>query len=188
MGGKLGKQRSHHRRLTEVFRGKIFTVTRRRFQKGGKVFFIDTIEHSSSSVVLPMRDPRTVLLIRQFRPAIGREIWEVPAGTLEAGESPLQCARREMEEEAGYRAGRMRRLAVFYPSPGFCTEKMHLFLAERLTPLPQRLEPDEQIRVHPVSVTRALRLLREGRILDAKTIIALLFLHTAAGTSQRVKR
>ena len=86
------------------------------------------------------------------------------------------CARREVEEETGYRAGRMIPLARFYPSPGFCTEEMHLFLAESLTPFSQKLEPDEKIRVHPVSLQKAFRLLEEGKIRDAKTLIALHFL------------
>lgn len=105
-------------------------------------------------------------------------LWEIPAGTMEPGESALRCARREIEEETGYRAGEMTLVAMFYPSPGFCTEKIYLFLAKNLKPLSQNLEPDEKIRVYALSFREAFQLLQKGKIRDAKTMIALHFLRS----------
>ena len=148
-------------------------MVQRTFRASGRQHIYETVRHPGSCAILPILSPSTLLLLRQFRPSIGKTLWEIPAGTMERGESPLCCARREVEEETGYRAGRLTQLALFYPSPGFCTEVMHLFLAERLKPLSQRLEQDEKIRVHAVTFQKAFDLLRKGQIVDSKTVIAL---------------
>ena len=164
------------KRPRTVFTGKLLTVTQSFSPKGERSPLHETVHHPGSCVILPLLNSSTLLLLRQFRPSIGKVLWEVPAGTLEPGESPQRCAKREVEEETGYRAGRLRRLTIFYPSPGFCTEKMYLFLAEGLEPFSQTLEPDEKIRVHALSFQKAFQLLRQGKIRDAKTLIALYIL------------
>ena len=161
------------KRPRAVFTGQLFTVTQSFSQKGGRPHLHETVHHPGSCIILPLLNSNTLLLLRQFRPSVGEVLWEVPAGTLEPGESPLRCAKREVREETGYHAGRLQRLMTSYPSPGFCTEKMYLFLAEGLEPFSQDLEPDEKIRVYAVSFQKAFQLLRQGKIKDAKTLISL---------------
>jgi ADP-ribose pyrophosphatase len=115
-----------------------------------------------------------VLLIRQFRHAAGGAILEVPAGKLDAGEPPAECAARELEEEAGRRAGRLVDLGWIWTTPGFTDERIHLFAAFELEPVPQRPEQDEVIEVVPTSLERALELVWSGELNDAKSAMALL--------------
>ena len=164
-----------------MFIGKLFKVRQRFLQKAGRRHLYETVHHPGSCAILPLVDAKTLLLLRQYRPSVGKTLWEIPAGTLEAGESPLAAARREVEEETGYCASRVTPLAVFYPSPGFCTERIHLFLAEKLRRSSQKLELDEKIRVHAVSFPKAFRLLKGGKIQDAKTLIALHWLSSRVG-------
>ena len=112
--------------------------------------------------------------MRQFRKPVEQEMWEIPAGTLEPGELPLECACRELAEETGFRAATMEPMLSFYTSPGFCDEEMHLFLALHLTAGRQSLEDDESLRVSTVPLSRALEMVRAGEILDAKTIVGIL--------------
>jgi ADP-ribose pyrophosphatase len=123
---------------------------------------------------LPILADGRVVLLRQFRPAGGGVVWEIPAGRLEAGEDPAACAARELMEEAGYRAGRLERLGELLPAVGFCTERIHLFLAFDLVSMPQALEPDEYLEVVPLPAVEALALVDRGEIADAKTQLALL--------------
>ena len=164
------------RRSRTAFRGRLFNVTQIFSRRRGHPSIYETVHHPGSCAILPLLSTHRLVLLRQFRPSVGKTLWEIPAGTIEAGESALRCARREVQEETGYSAGRLRRIAVFYPSPGFCTEKIYLFLAEDLKPLSQRLEEDERIQVCPLSFRKAFQLLRQGKIVDAKTLIALLLL------------
>ena len=164
------------KRIRTLFTGRLFDVTQRIVRLDGRRHLYETVRHPGSCAILPIVSPQTLLLLRQFRPSIGKTFWEIPAGTMERGESALRCAKREVEEETGYRAGRLTLLTMFYPSPGFCTERIHLFSAQKLEPLSQRLEKDEKIRVHTVTFRKAFRLLQEGSIVDAKTLIALYLL------------
>lgn len=115
-----------------------------------------------------------VILVRQYRRPARRELWEIPAGTLEPGEDPAACAHRELAEETGFTADEILPLAGFYTSPGFCDEWMHLFLARGLKEGSQAPEDDESIRVARVPLTEALAMIRTGDICDAKTIAGLL--------------
>ena len=116
---------------------------------------------------------RRRLLIRQFRHATGGTIWEVPAGKLD-GDTPEVCARKELEEEAGRRAGRIERLGSIWTTPGFTDEVIHLFAAFDLEPIPQRLESDEVIDVVPTPIGEALELIWSGELRDAKSVVALI--------------
>jgi ADP-ribose pyrophosphatase len=122
--------------------------------------------------VVPFSGPRDVLLIRQFRHAAGGEIWEVPAGKLD-GDPPEVCARKELEEEAGRRAGRLERLGSIWTTPGFTDEVIHLFAAFDLEPVPTRHEADEVIRVVETPLARALEMIWDGELRDAKSALAL---------------
>jgi ADP-ribose pyrophosphatase len=119
-------------------------------------------------------DPR-VLLIRQFRHAADQFIWEIPAGRLDAGESPEQCAQRELEEETGMRAGRLARLTTIHTTPGFTDERIHLFLATDLTTGSPGREVDEFMEVAMLRWSEVGRMIRGGKILDGKTLSGLMF-------------
>lgn len=139
---------------------------------GRRVEF-DLVHHPGAAAIVPFLDDGRVLLIRQYRFATGGEILEVPAGKLDAGEAPEVCAARELEEETGYRAGRLERLGSIWTTPGFCNEVIHLYAAFDLTPTEQRLEPDEIIELVPTSFDEALDAL-SGPVVDGKTATALL--------------
>jgi ADP-ribose pyrophosphatase len=146
---------------------------------------LEMLRHPGASAVVPfLDDPRgadpRVLLIRQFRHAADGFIWEVPAGRLDAGEAPESCARRELEEETGMRAGTLERLTTIYTTPGFTDERIHLFLAHGLVQGEQRRETDEFMEVHPLRWSAVLELVRRGEIQDAKTLTSLLFVQCFA--------
>jgi len=140
----------------------------------------EIIEHPGSVGILPLLPGKRVLLIRQYRHAVGETIWEMPAGTMEPGETPMECARRELEEETGYRAKSLKPFFECYTAPGYSMELMRVFLARGLKPTEQRPEEDEIISVEPVGNERAFRMIRSGKIRDAKTICALSYLRASA--------
>src|SRR5438105_3474776 len=122
----------------------------------------DVVLHPGAVVVLPLVDAERVCLLRNLRPAVGEELWEVPAGTLEPGEAPEATAVRELAEETGYRAATWRKLAEFYASPGVLSERMYLFVASDLTPGDMRLEADERLTPHVVAWEQALAWALDG--------------------------
>ncbi len=139
----------------------------------GRRVSLDVVRHPGASAVVPFSSERDVLLIRQFRHAAGGTILEVPAGKLD-GEAPELCAARELEEEAGRRAGRLVRLASIWTTPGFTDEVIHLFAAFDLEPVPVRHDPDEVIEVIELPLAHALELIFAGELRDAKSALALL--------------
>jgi ADP-ribose pyrophosphatase len=162
---------------TNIYSGR---AVRLRFDRvrlpNGRETTRDIIEHPGSVGVLPLLTENKVLLIRQYRHAARQTIWEVPAGTMEPGETPKECARRELEEETGYGARSLTRLFDCYLSPGYSAELMHMFLAKGLKSTERRLDEDEIISVEPVPSERAFRMIRSGQIRDAKTIAVLSYL------------
>jgi ADP-ribose pyrophosphatase len=135
---------------------------------------LDLIRHPGAAAVVPFLSDDEVLLIRQYRYAAGGEIYEVPAGKLDPGESPEACASRELEEETGYRAGRLQPLAQILTTPGFTDERIHLFAAEALSPGRQRLDDDELIELVPLPLDEALAMVWSDALPDAKSSLALL--------------
>jgi ADP-ribose pyrophosphatase len=127
----------------------------------------------SVAYILPLLDDGRVVLLRQYRPVVRAQLWELPAGTIEAGESPEACARRELVEEAGYDAGRLEPLGEALADPGLTDERIYLFLARDLRPAARGLDADEHIEVLPVALAEAYRMADAGEILDAGTLIAL---------------
>ena len=162
----------------EIYKARVFRVVAKdlRLPNGRRTTY-SVVEHPGAVAIVPVFDDGDVLLIRQFRPTLGGEILEIPAGTLEKGETPLATAKREIVEETGYRAGRWTKLAEFYTAPGFCTEYMHVYAASGLTPASAEKDPDEVIRPLRVSLDRALDLIGKRKIRDAKSIAGLLVYH-----------
>ncbi len=135
----------------------------------------EIVEHKGCAVIVPVDDKGDVLLVRQYRKAVERELLELPAGGIDPGEGPEQCAIRELVEETGFRAAHIEPLGGFYSSPGFSTEYMHLFLATGLSPAGDRPKPeDENIEVVPVPLKDAPRLIASGEVCDAKSVAGLL--------------
>lgn len=134
----------------------------------------EIVEHRGAVAIVPLTADGEVLMVRQFRLAAGGELLEIPAGTLDPGESPRQTAEREIEEEVGRRAGSLEELGAFYVSPGFCTEMIHAYLATDLTESAQNLDEDEVVEVVALPFEEALARCLDGRIQDAKTITGLL--------------
>ena len=160
------------RRVT--YQGRSITVCVEEAElPDGRRVDLDVVRHPGAAAVVPFETGELVLLIRQFRHAAGGTIWEVPAGKLD-GEAPEVCAAKELEEEAGRRAGRLERLGSIWTTPGFTDEVIHLFAAFDLEPVPQRLESDEVIEVVPTPIGEALEMIWSGELRDAKSAIALI--------------
>jgi len=157
-----------------VFRGKVFTVSVDTVREGDATYQRDVVHHPGSAVIIPLFPDETVALVKQYRHPAVRYLLEVPAGTLEEREDPEIGAARELEEELGLVAGRLDLLSEFFVSPGFCEEKMWVYLATELSDTKQNLDEDEIIEVVKISLQEALEMISDGEIQDAKTIIALL--------------
>ena len=134
----------------------------------------EIVVHPGAVCIVALPTPNEVILIRQYRHAVGRELVEIPAGTLHAGEDPRECAIRELEEEAGYLASSMVERARFWTTPGFTTELMYLYEATGLTKTQINPDEDEVIEVDIVSRSKALQMIDDGQIQDAKSILGLL--------------
>jgi ADP-ribose pyrophosphatase len=140
----------------------------------GRRHKVEVVAHPGAVVVLPMLDDQTVLLIRNRRYAVGQTLLELPAGTLEKGEDPMNCAGRELQEETGYLAGRLQIIANFFSSPGILSERMYAFAAFDLHKTQTAREAGEEIEVQPTPLDEAIEWTRTGQIADAKTIAAIL--------------
>jgi ADP-ribose pyrophosphatase len=164
-----------------VYSGKVINVDidRVRFPDGS-VGELELVRHSGASAVVaflsdPAGEDPQVLLIRQYRYAAEQYLYELPAGRLDAGEDPADCARRELAEETGCTAERIEYLYTMYTTPGFTDERIHLFLAAGLTQGTARREADEFLDVETMTLSRALELIRDGAITDGKTVVGLLY-------------
>ncbi len=136
----------------------------------------EVVVHRGAVALLPMVDRDHVCLIRNYRYTVGRTLWEVPAGTIDPGESPDETAPRELTEETGYTAGRVVRVAEWLVSPGVMDERMYLYLCEDLVPGPTSHQPDERLEPAVVAWDEAVRMVEDGRIEDAKSIVAILLM------------
>ena len=157
-----------------VFKGPIFNVTVDTIREGDLTYQRDVVHHPGSAVILPVYPDGTVALVRQYRHPAVKYLLEAPAGTLRHGERPEEGAARELEEELGFTARSFVKLSEFFVSPGFCEEKMWVYLATDLTETAQQLDDDEIIEVVRIPFSRALEMIGDGEIEDAKTIIGLM--------------
>lgn len=159
-----------------MFRGPVFGVRRDGVvEPGGVEVTRDVVTHSGSVVVLPVFSDGSILLIRQYRHAVGCFLWELVAGRMERGESVHAAARRELLEETGYRARRLRKMLDVFPTPGFVSERMVILCAEGLTPGAARPEADERIAVRKFSVRQLEGMMRTGTLRDGKSIAGILY-------------
>ena len=164
------------------YRGARLRVRRERHTlPDGRPVSLDVVRVPSVAYIVPLLDDGRVVLIRQYRPIVGAEIWELPAGTIEAGESPEACARRELVEESGYEAGRLDPLGEALADAGLTDERIFLFVARDLRPVPRGLDADEHIEVVPTPLGEAYRMADSGEILDAGTLVALYRFRSRAG-------
>jgi len=158
----------------KIFEGRVFDVTVDTIREDDITYDRDVVRHPGSAVIVPVFEDGSVALVRQYRHPAVRYLLEIPAGTLEKGERPDEGAARELEEELGVVAGSLIKLTEFFVSPGFCEEKMWLYLATELTETQQGLDEDEFLEVVRIPFSRALEMITDGEIEDAKTIIGLM--------------
>ncbi len=162
-------------RRETVFAGRLLAVYRDEvLLPDGQRRIREIVHHPGAVAVLPVREDGSVVLVEQYRHAVGQTLLEVPAGTREPGETAEVCAARELEEETGYRAGRLRELVRFAVSPGWTDEELVVFVAEELIPTRAHPADDERLTVRELAPEEALAAVRVGRIRDAKSLIALL--------------
>ena len=159
---------------TKVFSGRVFDVSVDTVREGDKTYVREVVHHRGSAVILPTFDDGTIALVRQYRHPTVKYMLELPAGGLDDRERPEEAAARELEEELGLVAGKLEKLSEFFVSPGFCAEKMWLYLATDLTATAPRPEDDEVIELVRLPIRRALQMITDGEIEDAKTIIGLM--------------
>lgn len=158
-----------------VFEGRKFRVLSGEVTlPSGKKVIRDIVDFGKSVVILPIKGD-DVFIIRQYRPAVGDWIYELPAGTLEEGEDPLECAKRELVEEIGYEAGKLEPMFRMYLSPGYSNEYMYAYLATQLEYVGEKPEYGEEIRVVRMSFDEALEMVRDGLVEDAKSIATILY-------------
>ncbi|HVW09835.1 MAG TPA: NUDIX hydrolase [Bryobacteraceae bacterium] len=162
----------------EVYSCSLFRVTEdEAVDKSGWKMKRSVVRHNGSAVMMPVDEKNRVLLVRQYRLPAGQFLWEIPAGKIDDGETALQAAKRELGEETGLKAKKWKKLATFFPSPGYVEEKMTIFLATELTQGEAHPMDDERIETRWFSKKELQELIRTNKIEDAKTMIA--FLHWA---------
>ena len=158
----------------EVYHGRVIDVALYTVREGETTYKREVVHHPGGAGVVAVFDDGTIPLVRQYRHPAVRYTLELPAGRLSPPESPEECAGRELEEEIGVRAGRLEKLTEFFTTPGFCEEKLWVYLATDLTETQQNLEGDEMLEIVRVTFARAFEMIADGEIEDSKTIIGIL--------------
>src|SRR5712691_5889010 len=172
----LGQARARVLKSETMYAGPVFGVRKDRVvEPGGVTVIRDVVTHSGSVVLLPLFDNGRVLLVRQYRHAVGGYLWELVAGRIEPGELPLAAAWRELLEETGYTARRFRKLLELFPTPGFVSERMFVYAVEGLTSGDARPDADERIRAKHFSLRQLEIMIRQGKLRDAKSIAGILY-------------
>ena len=162
------------RNAKDVFKGKLLSLfTKRTRLPNGYVARLEVIRHPGAALIVPFLARDKIIILRQYRPVIGSYLYELPAGTLDRAESHLSCAGREIVEETGFQAAKFTKIGVIYPAPGYTTEKIVIYKAEKLKKVKRAREKDEVIENKILNKKDAARLFKGGRIVDAKTICGL---------------
>ena len=158
-----------------IYQGKVFRVERDKVElENGNTSIREIVRHNGGACIAALSDEDEVYMVRQFRYAFGKELWELPAGKLEPGEDPFEAAKRELAEEAGLTARHYTDLGVFYPTVGYCTEIIYTWAATGLEPVPQHLDEDEFLDVHKLPFDQVLQMVLDNTIRDSKTVAAVL--------------
>lgn len=157
-----------------AYQGRVFKlVTENITLANGISLDMDIIRHPGAAAIIPFIRSDTVLLIKQYRHAVGGYIWEIPAGTLDMGETAIACAKRELIEETGYAGDEWQKLGEITPVPGYSDERIYVFLSTSLVHAGQKLDKDEMLDVHEVKFNDAIKMIYQGEIQDSKTICGL---------------
>jgi ADP-ribose pyrophosphatase len=157
-----------------LYQGRVFELLKENVTlDNGVTIDLDVINHPGASAIIPFPHKDAVTMIKQYRHAVRDIIWEIPAGTLDPHESPLECAKRELIEETGFSANVWEKIGEIIPVPGYSNERIHIFLAADLMPAQQNLDKDEVLDVHEVALNTAIEMIYEGKIRDSKTICGL---------------
>ena len=157
-----------------VFKGKLLKLFSGPIDlPNGRTGYFEEVRHPGAALVVPFLGEDAIVCIRQYRAVIGKYLWELPAGTLNRGETPLECARREVTEETGYKVTQLRRIGFLYTTPGFCNEIIHVYRADCAERVPHDRDADEVISVRVMKKRAVQSLVKKGRINDSKTIAAL---------------
>jgi ADP-ribose diphosphatase len=160
---------------TRVYSGRVLSLDVDEVEEPGGVRATrEVVRHRGSVAALAVHDDGRVVLVRQYRYPVDEEVWELPAGRLDPGETPAEGAARELEEEVGLKAGSVESLSTFYTTPGFCDEEMHLFRMTSLTSVPPRPEADERIEALTCTLEDARAMVDRGEVHEGKTLVALL--------------
>jgi ADP-ribose pyrophosphatase len=157
-----------------IYSGRVVRL-RIDYLKDRKIKIREVVEHPGAVAILPVISRDRILLINQYRYPVGEWILEVPAGTIKDGESPDECALRELEEETGYKARILKKMLTIYPSPGYSTESIHIYVASGLEKSTQKLEEDEELTIIEMDVDEAIEELMKRNEVDGKTFLALLY-------------
>ena len=162
------------KKADKIYSGKVIDLNLEKvLLPDGKEVELEIIRHPGGACALPFHENGDVTLIKQFRHAVGGIVWEVPAGRIDDGEKPLIAASRELREETGLKAANLEKLGEFIPTPGFCSEVVHLYLASDLEQTEQALEDDEYLEVVRLPFHEAMKKVKSGEITDGKTVVSL---------------
>ncbi len=181
-GGEGGRRRARRLSSRAIYRGKVLSVDVDEVEEPGGVRATrEVVRHAGSVAVVAVQDDGRIVLVRQYRYAVDEEVWELPAGRLDPGESPAQAAQRELQEEIGQRAGDLRQIAFFHTTPGFCDESMHVFRGTRLEASKAEGDEDERIEVRAFTLQELDAMIDHGEIREGKTLVAVLMELRQAG-------
>ncbi len=157
-----------------VYKGRIFKLVKENITlENGITTDLDIIRHPGAAAVVPAYGYDKIILIKQYRHAVGEYVWEIPAGTFDKDEDPLECAKRELLEETGYIANFWEKLGEITPVPAYSDERIHVFFAANLVKEAQNLDRDELLQVYTLKVPDVLRMIHKGEIKDSKTIASI---------------
>lgn len=165
----------------ELLESRLFKIVRSTIKQNDSEYTRDIIKHNGSAVIVAVFADKRVAIVRQYRHAAQKFLLELPAGSLEKGETPEECASREVIEEIGFKASKMEKLTEFYVSPGFLDEKMFVFLATDLVEVGQNLDEDEFLEVERLSFPEIYQMIKNGEFEDAKTMLSLILAGTKLG-------
>ena len=157
-----------------VYRGKVFDIAEKTIQTPYNTIVHDAVMHGGAAAIVPVLGDGRIVMVRQYRCAIEGLLLEIPAGKLERGEDPRDCAIRELEEETGYIAQTMEFLTSYYPVAGYSSERIHIYVASDLAMGKQNLDQDEHVTIERYTMEEAMRMVYSGTIMDSKTIIGLM--------------